>query len=252
MIRVDSQQKVIFYTFIITSIALLVPVTVVATVLGLMQDAPAYAFWTLMPIAVLVPLLITPPVSLMVLTMLRRLDETLDRVDGQIRFDPLTGIFNRGYLLDQVRAAQSGGALLIIDADHFKKINDTHGHAAGDAALVVIANAIAQTVGPNGITGRLGGEEFAAFLPGATPATGVDTARAVCQNIRRLDPLIEGKPIKLSVSIGCTMHPKSALIGKSMKLADDLLYKAKSNGRDRVEHDLQPVEERERASAALA
>jgi diguanylate cyclase len=252
MIRIDSQRKVILYTLIITSIALLVPVTVVASVLGLMPDAPAYAFWTLMPIAILVPLLITPPVSLMVLTMLHRLHETLDRVDGQIRFDPLTGIFNRGYLLDQIRAAQSGGALLIIDADHFKKINDTYGHAAGDAALVVIANAISQTIGLNGITGRLGGEEFAAFLPGATPTAGLDAAEAVCKNIRKLEPLIEGKRIKLSVSIGCTMHPKSALIGKSMKLADDLLYHAKSNGRDRVEHDLQAIDERERASAALA
>ncbi len=66
---------------------------------------------------------------------------------------------------------------------------------------------------------------------------GATIAQNICDNIERLDPLIEGKRIKLTVSIGCTMHPNAALIGKSLKLADDLLYQAKSDGRNRAVFD---------------
>jgi diguanylate cyclase len=240
MIRIDSQKKVIRYTIAISAIAVAAPMAVVGGILALIPDVHIYAFIISLVIAALIPLLIAPPVSYVGLSLLRQVTETLDRVDAQIRFDPLTGVLNRGYFLDRIRSGQIGGALLIVDADHFKKINDNYGHSAGDAALVTLAHAMSKTVGPDGMTARLGGEEFAIFLPGQTLDKGVKIADAVCANIRQLDPLIEGHRIKMTVSIGCSLHPKSALIGKSLKQADELLYRAKSSGRDQVVHDVLP------------
>ena len=240
MIRVDSQKKVVMYTIAISAVAVCAPVMVVGVLLTLVAEVHFHAFILSVAVAALIPLLIAPPVSYLGLSLLRHVTATLDRVDAQIRFDPLTGILNRGYFLDQIRGGQNGGALLLIDADHFKNINDSFGHAAGDAALVILAHAISKTVGTDGLSGRLGGEEFGVFLPGETMDHGVKTAQAICANIRQLDPLIEGHRIKLSVSIGCTLHPKSALIGKSLKHADILLYRAKASGRDQVAHDILP------------
>jgi diguanylate cyclase len=238
MTRIDSHKKVILYTIVISTMAVLTPVMVVGCILALVPEVHLYAYILALSVAALIPLLIAPPVSYLGLSLLRHVTSTLDRVDAQIRFDPLTGILNRGYFLDQIRGGQNGGALLLIDADHFKKINDSFGHSAGDAALVILAHAISKTVGTDGLSGRLGGEEFAVFLPGATLEHGIKIAHAICDNIRQLDPLIEGHRIKLSVSIGCTNHPKSALIGRSLKRADDYLYRAKSSGRDQVAHDV--------------
>ena len=238
MIRIDSQKRVIHYTIVISAISVAAPVAVVGGILALLPGVHIFAFIISLFVAALIPLLIAPPVSYFVLSMLRQVTATLDRVDAQIRFDPLTGLLNRGYLLDQIRSSQSGGALLIVDADHFKKINDNYGHSAGDSALLILAHAMSKTVGTDGLIGRLGGEEFAIFLPGVMLEKGVEVGQAICANIRQLDPLIEGHRIKLSVSIGCTLHPKSALIGKSLKHADDLLYRAKSSGRDKVAHDV--------------
>ena len=237
MTRIDSQKKVILYTFIITAIAVAAPVAVVGGILALIPSVHIFAILISLSIAAIIPLLIAPPVSYVGLSLLRQVTETLDRVDAQIRFDPLTGLLNRGYFLDQIRSRQTGGALLIIDADHFKKINDSYGHSAGDAALVILGHAISNTVGTEGFSGRLGGEEFAIFLPDASLNKGTQIAKAVCANIRQLDPLVEGHRIKMTVSIGCTVHRKSALIGKSLKQADELLYRAKSGGRDQVVHD---------------
>jgi diguanylate cyclase (GGDEF)-like protein len=241
MLRIDNHRQVIRYTLAVTAIAVFAPLLVVGGLLSFFSGISWGGYAIALSIAGLIPLLITPPVSYLALNMLCKVTNTLDRVDAQIRFDVLTNVLNRGYMLDQIRAAESGGVLMIIDADHFKKINDGYGHSAGDGALVIMANVISQTVGTNGLAGRLGGEEFAAFLPGTSPAEGLRTAEAICENIRSLDPLIEGHRIKMSVSIGCTMHPKTALIGKSLKLADDLLYCAKSEGRDRVAHDMKQV-----------
>lgn len=169
------------------------------------------------------------------------------RLESLAVTDQLTNLFNRRHFntifareLERAKRDKIPLALIVLDIDHFKKINDNYGHSAGDAALVTLAHAMSKTVGPDGMTARLGGEEFAIFLPGQTLDKGVKIADAVCANIRQLDPLIEGHRIKMTVSIGCSLHPKSALIGKSLKQADELLYRAKSSGRDQVVHDVLP------------
>ena len=159
----------------------------------------------------------------------RRLEEKASR-------DNMTGMLNRESFfaaLDRSRRKADRGALLIIDADHFKKINDNFGHLTGDAALLEIASAIARAIRVGDIFGRIGGEEFGAFLAGASDKE----AMRVAERIRREVELIRFRPadervVPLTVSIGGTPCGFDANVSDLMRAADKRLYEAKSRGRN--------------------
>ena len=223
------------FTALLTAFAVILPLVVTWSVLALSPEPFSPAFIASgLTIAGIVPLLITPPIAYTVLELIRSQAEMIKKVDARIMFDMMTGVFNRNHFLDSIRAGQASGPIMIVDADHFKAINDTHGHAVGDEALCILANAIAKCVGEDGIVGRLGGEEFGIFMGGKGEDAGFARAEAICAAVRKLHPLIAGKRIRLSVSIGCSFHRATKVIGHSMKEADDLLYRAKSEGRDRA------------------
>ncbi len=158
------------------------------------------------------------------------------RLEDKASRDNMTGMLNRESFfngLDRSRAAADRGALLIIDADHFKKINDSFGHLTGDAALLEIAAAISRAIRTGDILGRIGGEEFGAFLVGASD----QEATRVAERIRREVELIRFQPvdertIPLTVSIGGTPCPTGATISDLMRAADRRLYEAKNSGRN--------------------
>lgn len=232
--RIISKRQVLGYTLFATAIAVVAPLLVVGGSLAMLPGLPRMALLGGMAMAGLIPLLIAPPIAYIGLTMLRMLTLTIDRLDSQIRFDSLTGVLNRGHFLDRLRASHRSGVLLIVDADRFKCINDTHGHGVGDQALAMLGNAIAQGVGPSAMVGRLGGEEFAIFLPDRDLDEGRAIAESVCTSIRTLKPLIDGKLVPLTVSIGGSWYPRGTLISSALKAADELLYRAKDNGRDQA------------------
>lgn len=158
------------------------------------------------------------------------------------RHDEMTGLLNRETFFKafgNTRRRSDTGALLIVDADNFKYINDTHGHQQGDVALLLIADAIRRSVRENDIVGRIGGEEFAAFLPGAS----VEDAMLVAERMRiaveelRFHPG-EGKYLPLSVSIGATRFRPNVALAEMMREADIRLYEAKRRGRNRVVFDI--------------
>ncbi|RWB16274.1 MAG: GGDEF domain-containing protein [Mesorhizobium sp.] len=159
----------------------------------------------------------------------RRLSEKASR-------DDMTGMLNRETFfaaLDGSRRKADRGALLIIDADHFKTINDNYGHLTGDDALLLIAGAIERGVRSGDVLGRIGGEEFAAFLVGATGPE----ARHVAERIRREVELIRFRPVDqrtvpLTVSIGGITCGESATVSELMRAADRRLYEAKHRGRN--------------------
>ncbi|MER8630339.1 MAG: GGDEF domain-containing protein [Mesorhizobium sp.] len=159
----------------------------------------------------------------------RRLAEKASR-------DDMTGMLNRESffaVLDGSRRKSDRGALLIIDADHFKKINDSFGHLTGDDALLLIASAIERGVRHGDVLGRIGGEEFGAFLVGATE----QEAKRVAERIRREVELIRFRPvdertIPLTVSIGGTVCGEEANVSELMRAADRRLYQAKHAGRN--------------------
>jgi diguanylate cyclase len=234
-VRVRTKREVWNFTALVTAFAVMLPLCVTWSVLRLSPENFSTAFVASgMTIAGIVPLLITPPIAYTVFDLIRTQADMIRKVDARIMFDMMTGVFNRNHFLDSIRAGQANGPMMIVDADHFKAINDSFGHAVGDEALCILANAVAKCVGDDGMVGRLGGEEFGIFLPGKTKAEGHAKAETICAAVRELRPLIAGKPIRLSVSIGCSYHRATKVIGHSMKEADDLLYRAKAEGRDRA------------------
>ncbi|MEW9807227.1 GGDEF domain-containing protein [Mesorhizobium marinum] len=158
------------------------------------------------------------------------------RLEEKSKRDPMTGMLNRETFfqaLDRTRRRSDRGALLIIDADHFKKINDSFGHLTGDDALLEIAAAIRRAVRAGDVLGRIGGEEFGALLVGATD----DEAARVAERIRHEVELIRFRPVDertvpLTVSIGGTVCGHDTTVSDLMRAADRRLYEAKSRGRN--------------------
>jgi diguanylate cyclase len=228
-------REVWTFTAILTAFAVLIPFALISAAFLLSpENYEASYVVPRLTIAALIPLFITPPIAYVILNTLRMQGEMIRMVDARIMFDMLTGAYNRNHFLDSVRAGEASGPLMIVDADHFKAINDNHGHAIGDEALRILANALLKCVGEDGFVGRLGGEEFGIFMPHKSAAEGNAKATAICAAVRGLCPLISGTPIKLTVSVGCTYHRSVKVIGHTLKDADDLLYRAKAEGRDRA------------------
>jgi two-component system, sensor histidine kinase LadS len=154
--------------------------------------------------------------------------------------DHLTKLFNRKYFLEkanEVFTETEPASLLLIDIDHFKKINDQYGHLVGDEAIIFAADLIKKVFHDKGIVGRFGGEEFIVFLENAEEQQALETANQLLEAFRHESlQLDDGTSIYLTVSIGfCCSQPLSFLtIGEMIQLADEQLYTAKRNGRNQV------------------
>ncbi|MFC3692876.1 GGDEF domain-containing protein [Chenggangzhangella methanolivorans] len=233
-LRVKSGRHVLLWTGLITLIAVGAPVLSLAVPMAMMPRLPSSAFWGTLAIAAAIPLLIAPPISLFALSMLRLLTMTIERVDDYVRYDPLTGVLSRAYLLGQIRERLAvGGVFLMADADRFKSINHTYGHDIGDEALKAVASALRTALGPDALIGRLGGEEFGVFLVGADEARGASAAAAVCAAMREAGAVVADHELRLTISVGCATHRFGRSLEETMKLADQALYEAKHGGRDR-------------------
>ena len=158
------------------------------------------------------------------------------------RHDPLTGLPNRrafGELADVLLAAARRSceplSVAIIDADHFKRVNDAHGHAAGDATLVAIAAALWTCLREVDSVARIGGEESALLLPGADGAGALVVAQKVVERMRELRIPVVGR-----VSVSCSaaeMDPASGSLADALARANKALYRAKQTGRNRAALD---------------
>lgn len=152
--------------------------------------------------------------------------------------DDLTGLPNRRRAIDTLETllqAQAGGIVLIVDIDHFKRINDRHGHATGDAVLRAVSHAWRGAIGERVMLGRLGGEEFVVIAPGGEASE----ARALAERLRAavtaldLSATLGVSPV--TISIGATLLGPGDTVALALSRADAALYRAKEGGRDRVE-----------------
>lgn len=149
--------------------------------------------------------------------------------------DPLTGLYNRRALdarLEILLEQQAPFALAMVDVDHFKKINDTWGHEAGDRALKVLAQTLRQSVRPHDLVCRFGGEEFVLLLVGMDVASGSDVLERVRAELPRV--IARGNVPVFTISAGVVDHHHAATAELLVRAADALLYDAKTQGRDRV------------------
>jgi len=162
--------------------------------------------------------------------------------------DPLTGVYNRRHFREAFEQALDARkdhgrplALLLLDLDHFKRINDTYGHLAGDDCLHFAARSMEDVVVPRGgLVARFGGEEFVAVLPGSDPQEALQVAEAVRLRIQQTPVSTAGHSIRLSASIGVHTVPNGhqATPEDVIRIADEALYRAKDDGRNCVRHSV--------------
>jgi diguanylate cyclase (GGDEF)-like protein len=152
--------------------------------------------------------------------------------------DELTGLPNRRDVLARLETLldtpDRGCALLIVDIDHFKSINDSHGHLVGDDILRAIAGALRDAAAEPVALGRLGGEEFVVIQPDGDEVSGRLLAERLIARVRALDlsRLLRGR--RMTVSIGLTVCSTGDTVTQMLRRADEALYVAKAGGRDRV------------------
>ena len=156
--------------------------------------------------------------------------------------DPLTGLFNRRHLdeilprvLAHMLALHRDVAVLMVDADHFKRINDTYGHRCGDVVLTALGAYLSDHFRSGDIVCRYGGEEFFVLLPGASLEAAHAKACRLCETVRSLPIEALGHQLSLTLSIGLALSPLHGEDAESVVMAaDEALYQAKRQGRDRV------------------
>ena len=160
--------------------------------------------------------------------------------------DGLTGALSRRAFLataarDLARVRRQGGELscILLDLDHFKRINDTHGHAAGDRALQEVVMLLKSATRREDYVGRLGGEEFAVIMPGADPAAACEVGERLRQRVMNAWLPTQAGEVRLTVSVGvATLKAQDARIEDLLRRSDEALYAAKTGGRNRLVCDL--------------
>jgi two-component system cell cycle response regulator len=170
-----------------------------------------------------------------------------DLLRQQADTDHLTGLLNRRAFHEQLEAVLQAAlrssrtvGLVILDIDHFKRVNDDHGHQTGDAALVAVAQALRDSVRERDIVARLGGEEFALVLPG----TGADASFVIAERAREQVAAQTSFDLRLTLSAGLATYPGDGQdVEALMRCADNALYAAKRAGRDRSERSGSGVED---------
>jgi len=157
--------------------------------------------------------------------------------------DPLTGLYNRRMFFRRMdeevaRAGRTAApmCLIYVDIDHFKDINDQHGHAAGDAVLQQVARTMTRIIRRGDVLGRIGGEEFLILLPDTGGAAGQRIAERLRQRVEHATIIYAGHKIKVTISAGVfhAADPVGLSLDDMVKVADQALYDAKEGGRNRV------------------
>jgi len=216
--------------------------TMVAIVFGHIIDPFEFdTQYALMSVRIGVALIALAPIT--VASVMAARNELLEQLRQLASHDPLTGVLNRRAFLEAWRERQAQRswrsrptAVLVLDIDHFKKINDTWGHAVGDQVLATFARTVRECLRGADLLGRFGGEEFVALMGGCNG----DEAAGVAERVRSAvaDTIVHldgGRNVKVTVSIGvAAVDMMPAVFDPLLAAADKALYAAKAAGRDRV------------------
>jgi diguanylate cyclase (GGDEF)-like protein len=155
--------------------------------------------------------------------------------------DPLTGALNRRHFMElmarEQRRAERYNAVfsvLMVDIDHFKRINDTHGHQVGDQAIQAMTQACEKALRPTDLLARYGGEEFIITLTHTDQAGAARVAERLRESVTQIELTTDQGPLKMTISVGVSTFYKRSLLEEVIGRADQALYQAKNSGRNRV------------------
>lgn len=166
----------------------------------------------------------------------RRIADLRDELEGLLARDRLTGLASRDHFFAVVEVDPgASGVVLMIDIDHFKQINDTYGHLAGDTVIAGVAGILERATRPEDIVCRFGGEEFLAFLFAATVEEGARIAERMRMAVKAAAFEWEGVVFEVQVSVGAALCKATPEIDAAISAADQALYRAKRGGRNRVD-----------------
>lgn len=195
--------------------------------------------------AIVAPIMLGGPLVFYLSLKQQELQLAYERLETAAARDSLTNCLNHGAFVAAVNAAMAENtnqvfALLVVDADHFKSINDRFGHTCGDTALKLLVSAIRTSTEDRDIIGRLGGEEFGVFLINSDVDRARSTAEAIRAAVRDIDFDIGPEKCDLSVSIGGAVTRNALEFGELFRHADQRLYKVKESGRNNFDIVLLP------------
>jgi diguanylate cyclase len=229
------RRSVLLLTVVVGTLALTIS-QVVITVLGHGDRLIAAVS------ATLCTLVLTPLIGTAMLRLVSALDQARRELNVLAIQDELTGVCNRRHFMavverewDRARRYNTTAALLLIDADHFKRINDLHGHLCGDELLRQIARATSSSLRQADVLARFGGEEFIVFLPHTDPLGALDVAERIRAQVEQLTMSWNGATVSATVSIGVApLRPELPSLDWTIHEADTALYAAKAEGRNCV------------------
>ncbi len=231
-IRVDSPRRVWFFVLLVTLFATFASLITVAVVLWLGDVGSPPMIYVVAGVA---PLLVVPPVTYVLAQIAYELTCTQEELLRLARTDDLTGLENRraffehgNTLLTEAAAAQLTVGLLLIDADNFKQVNDTYGHAAGDEALRHLAQTIVACAAPQDIVARFGGDEFAVLRRNGTQTAMATLAVAIQGALAKDQFIYRANALALAVSIGVADSADYPTFDSLLLATDIALYEAKA------------------------
>lgn len=239
MRRVITQLGQIGVCLAATSVSIVLSVFITFFILWL-SDADDSVTQIALIISIIAPGVIAPLVTWFLIGLIIKIDELEQRQRKLITYDELTGLISRRTFFEKfdelkeiTEKNRTHITLAYIDLDDFKKINDEHGHNAGDQALKSFAQLLIQAARANDIIARIGGEEFAIILP----ETDIEDAHMILERIRKTvsskELIIDGEKLSISMSTGLAHYQGDALkIDRLVSQADKAMYQAKSEGKN--------------------
>ena len=228
-IRLRTKRDVALFTLVITALAVLGSLALRA----MLQPGDVFER-TVMSGSAVAAMLAAPIAYYVGLQMLdaHRLTQALEHA---VNHDSLTGASTRASFKAQMAQLAPGSkAVLLVDIDHFKAVNDRFGHQAGDTALCQFAMRLRRNCREDDIVARFGGEEFVVLLHDVEIAAAQAAAERLCAKVREAPLILDGQAHRLTASFGMAMLTDTARLDDALARADRALYRAKTEGRNRV------------------
>lgn len=248
------ERKIIYTTFIPITIFLLI--AIIGTSKGLLQYAPIFSdelnstilhenmYWIYTQLYLYIPIFFASIVLFEILLIQWRNREIM--INEISLKDPLTGIFNRrsiGKNLSLIQKSQTNYALVLLDLDHFKNINDRYGHDMGDQVLIQVAKTLTDSLRSHDSVGRFGGEEFILILPKNNLEQAMLIAERCRKNVEKMVVRLDQQELKVTASFGVAVSQENSSKEEVTRQADQALYFAKNNGRNQVRSFLEIPEQ---------